>query len=721
MEDIIRVKDVYYIRANSSLAEERVNVLKDGDMFAVFNQDGNIRPFGFENHGLYFEGTRFLSRYVFQVDKKHPLLLSSTVREENELMTVDFSNPDLIKSENKVLAKDQVHFMRSCFLKQQVLHERICVSNFSLEPIEISFGFDFDADYSDIFEVRGMERKQRGEEQEAKVTEDSVELGYMGLDQILRRTCLKFIPRPSLVQQNRVEFSLTLQPKEHKDFFISVGCSACNGRIDIPAFRSALEDLRQDHFSLHDGCCKISTSNERFNAWINRSEVDLFMMLTDTGEGLYPYAGIPWFSTVFGRDGIITAMESLWTYPQIAKGVLKYLAAHQANEFIPESDAEPGKILHEVRKGEMVNLKEIPFGNYYGSIDSTLLFMILAGYYFQRTGDAELIGQIWPNLSKALDWAYKYGDRDGDGFIEYERKATGGLSQQGWKDSQDSVFHSSGELADPPIALCEVQAYLYEAKKQMAMLAEVMGNEALSKKISREAAEFQTSFINSFWCGDMNMLALALDGNKRPCRVLSSNAGQCLFSGVLPKQLADKIRDHLMGAHFYSGWGIRTIAETGVRYNPMSYHNGSVWPHDNALIAYGLSRYGFKESVLQVMKGLFEASQFMDIQRLPELFCGFPKRLAEGPTLYPVACNPQAWASAAVFMLLQSCLGLHIDANAGKIYIKKPYVPAYLKRILIRDLAVKDARVDIVLEYDPEDVNIKLVRRKGEVDIVVVK
>jgi glycogen debranching enzyme len=721
-EDVIQVRDQFYILATAARMHEPGRVLKHNDTFTVFDRYGDIQAFGLGEQGLYHEGTRFLSRFVLRLGPDRPLLLSSRVRSENDLFVADLTNPDITRDGRLVLPRDLVHVFRCRFVYGGACYERLRVCSYSQERIELPVWIWFDADYADIFEVRGTPRLRRGEGLPPELHRSAAVIGYRGLDDVVRRTRLTFDPPPDRLEPTVAKFDVALERHEVATITVVVSCEIEDGRraaVVLPYEAAAVEAARVTERP--PAACRVTTSNERFNAWLARSYADVRMMVSDTPYGPYPYAGVPWFSTAFGRDGIITARELLWVDPQLARGVLSYLAATQAAAVDEARDAEPGKILHETRRGEMAALGEVPFGLYYGSVDATPLFLMLAGAYYVRTGDLAFIESIWPNIERALAWIDRAGDRDGDGFVEYIRFSPTGLAHQGWKDSSDAVFHADGRLAEPPIALCEVQGYVYDARRSVATLAEALGDRAAAERLRRQAERLRQQVEEAFWIEELSTYALALDGRKQPCRVRTSNAGHLLFCGLPSAARAARVARTLLDLDSYSGWGIRTVSAAERRYNPMSYHNGSVWPHDNALIAAGLSRYGLQEEVLTVLRGLFDASEHVELCRMPELFCGFHRRPGQGATLYPVACAPQAWAAAAVFLLLEACLGLEIDGRCGRITLRRPRLPDFLREVRVENLRVGPTSVDLLFERHPADVGVSVLRRDGEIEIIVVK
>jgi glycogen debranching enzyme len=709
-------EDAFYIAATQSTSRPRCS-LKSNDTFIVLDTHGDMGAASGGTDGLFSHDTRFLSRLQLLINGAQPLLLGSNLRDDNAALVVDLTNPDIFTDQRITLEKDTLHILRTVFLWRDTVYQRFGLRNYGDRPIDVHMAILFANDFADLFEVRGTRRERRGTSIVQLRGNDQVLLNYHGLDDKLRRTTLTFDPPPDNLASNGALYTLTLAPGESRPIFLAAGCSTAETR---PApFLRALIRARRELRQSTCGRTSVQTSNELFNEMLCRAAADLQILMTDTPQGFYPYAGIPWFSTTFGRDGLITALQMLWWSPDVARGVLRRLAHYQAKATDPLADAEPGKILHEMRGGEMAALREVPFGLYYGSVDSTPLFVLLAGLYLQRTGDLQTIAELWPAIRAGLEWIDGPGDPDGDGFVEYLRATEQGLANQGWKDSHDAVFHADGRLAEGAIALAEVQGYVYAAKRMAAYCARRLSLESEADRLDAQATSLAERFETAFWCPDIGTYALALDGAKRPCAVRTSNAGQVLLTGIAHPARAAQVAKGLLRPDFFSGWGIRTVARGEVRYNPMSYHNGSIWPHDNALIALGLARYGLKQPIDRLFEGLFHAGTYMDHRRLPELFCGFQRQRGQGPTLYPVACAPQAWAAATPFALLQACLGLEFDPLANEIRLNNPRLPAFLDEVMLRDLQLGASYIDLRVRRHGETVSLDTPRISGGIRVSV--
>ncbi len=708
----------FYIPMTGPAARPR-RALKHDDTFVVLDSHGDIGASAGGPDGLFNADTRYLARLELLLDDVQPLLLGSNLRDDNSSLTVDLTNPDVFRNGQIVLRKDMLHIVRTIFLWRGTAYQRIGLQNHGERSASFNLSLLFDNDFADLFEVRGEQRQRRGVGTSRTNSPADVLFEYIGLDEQHRSTSLYFDPPPSHLTAYRATYHLELAPQQTTSLFVAVSCNKPVTQKPAPFFRGLLAHRREMRQSTA-GAATIETSNNIFNEVLCQASADLNMLMTETPEGRYPYAGIPWYSTTFGRDALITALQMLWVDPRIACGVLNRLARYQAKIVDPLADAEPGKILHEMRGGEMAALREVPFGKYYGSVDSTPLFVLLAGLYVERTGDEETLRKLWPAIEASLQWIDGPGDPDRDGFVEYQRASEQGLANQGWKDSFDAIFHADGQLAEGYIALAEVQGYVFAGKQLAARSARRLGLIDCAVKLETEAQNLAERFEQAFWCEELGTYALALDGAKKQCKVKTSNAGQVLFTGIAREDRARMVAVDLLRPHFFSGWGIRTVARGEARYNPMSYHDGSIWPHDNALIVLGLARYGLKHSVELVFKGLFDAATYMDLRRLPELFCGFQRERRQGPTLYPVACAPQAWASATPFTLLEAALGLEFDPERGEIRLRNPRLPTFLNEVILRDLRLGDSSVDLRVRRQEDDVSLEVLRTRGKIQVSIV-
>jgi glycogen debranching enzyme len=719
--DTAEAPEPFSVSATVSLQERRYRTIKSGDTFGVFDHGGDILSLLGGTDGLYHRDTRHLSRFDLALGGARPLLLSATLGADNVMLTSDLSNASATDLGSVAVDQGVLHIQRSLFLGDATLHQRLVIRNFAFVRHRVRLELRFDADFADLFEVRGMHREHRGERLAPAMKPDSVTLAYRGLDSMFRSTRLSFEPAPQALTGNSAVFELELEPHGRTTIFVAVECVECEPDVKVAygprgAFLAAFVAAKRNLRATAARSAVISSRNEEFDETARQSANDLRMLITEKPTGPYPYAGIPWFSTAFGRDALITAMLMLSLDPSLSQGVLRYLAQEQATTYDPASEAEPGKILHEMRGGEMAALREVPFRRYYGSVDSTPLFVMLAGAYLERTADVATLRELWPKIKLAVDWIDRRADADG--FVSYERSTEDGLANQGWKDSYDSISHADGSLARGAISLCEVQGYVYAARLAAATIARALGVENYPEDMERRAASLQRAFEARFWCERLGTYALALDGEGRPCEVRSSNAGQLLMTGIASPERARRVAAGLMDSGFFTGWGIRTLAATEARYNPMSYHNGSVWPHDNAMIALGMAREGLRAETTRLFEGMHAASSAMDLRRLPELFCGFHRRPGQGPTSYPVACTPQAWAAASIPAFVQACLGLSFEPATRTVRFDRPELPAFLDRLTLRNLSVGGGRVSVLIRRTPAELSVSVLERSGDIRVV---
>jgi len=737
-----------------------VGVLKHGNLFLLTDPFGDIHPDS-RGLGLYDLDTRVLSCAVLRINGVRPTLLRAQSA-ANHISTIQLTNPELrrdpaIKSNKQdALALRAISVMRRRWIAGG-LAERIEVTNYSATTQRIELDLQLDVDDADIFEVRGRVRDRRGTFRPTEASPDSLVFAYEGLDGLLRRTLVSFS-------------SAEVTPVDSDDVTAGEGSVRLHWALDIdPGARAGIRwevatDLRpipgaakaaeetptrlarsvaggvdggegadrpqiaepsvaeEEYGHWHERCARIRSDGELLDLAIRRSIADLRLLRNDgpmRGEH-YVAAGVPWFATLFGRDSIITSLQILPFMPDVARETLRVLADWQATEDDPERDMEPGKILHELRVGELARTGELPHRPYYGSIDATPLWLILLDETYRWTGDLELVRSLWPNALAALEWIDRFGDRDGDGFVEYERRTPAGLLNQGWKDSGDSIRHRNGAIATAPIALVEIQGYVYDAKRRLSSLAGRLGEHELAARLDKDATELQRRFEAAFWMEDVGFYAIALDRNKHQVGTISSNPGHCLWSGIVPPERVNKVVDRLLDPTMDCGWGIRTYASGQPGYNPVGYHTGSVWPHDNALIAAGMKRAGRHDAADRIASRIFEAAQHSPDFRLPELFCGFDRGLADVPVPYPVACSPQAWSAATALSLLQTMLGMRADAARDVLELDRPHLPSWLGKVTVHELQVGERTVDLLFHrWRGTTTSAEVLRRDGPLELVI--
>jgi glycogen debranching enzyme len=679
-------------------------VIKNGNVFMVTLRDGRLPAEVEHPLGLWFRDCRFLSALELTLCGQLPRLLTAT--DAAGICAVhELTNPDLELASGELLPAERLRIRIERRAESDgVLRQTISVRSYHREPIRLPLELRVGADFLPMLELRGLVPRHERALSSTGLRGFSTD----GRDGVRRTTALRASPVPREDGDGTLVFDLDLPARGGADLTLDFEVSEHgDGELSaqVPPRRFA-EGTR------------VTSDDQLFNRILQRSLDDLELLHSELDGQSYYAAGVPWFATLFGRDSLITAFQTLSFVPGIAAGTLRLLAGRLGKEYDDERDEEPGKVLHELRVGEPASLGETPFARYYGSVDATPLFLGLLGQYADWSGNLDLFRELREPAIAALEWIDRYGDLDGDGLVEYRRRSPHGLATQGWKDSADGVPDDAGDPLAAPVALVEVQGYVIRAKRAMARMFELDGDGARADRL-REEADALTAALERFWLADPGCYAIGLDGEKRPGSALNSNQGHLLWSNVVSDERARCIRDVLMSDDMFTGWGVRTLAESHPSYNPVGYHTGSVWPHDSALIAFGLRRYGFDEDFTLIFEGLLEAASRFGDYRLPELFAGFTRAEFDEPVPYPVACQPQAWAAGSIPFLLKWGLGLSPDALEKRLRVVRPSLPRWLERVDVTGLEVGNARIDLRFERAGDQVTLADARIDGDVDVVL--
>jgi glycogen debranching enzyme len=691
-------------------------VIRERDLFLLTDIGGQVPRGNTSGYGLYYQDTRYLSGYEFSFSLAKPMVLLSTAELGYSSEHV-LTNPTLIDLDGQRVPSGTIEVHRVRVL-EDVMEETVRVTNYNSKAVSLELVFRFAADFADIFEVRGYEPEFRGELDPPLWRHAALTMGYKGRDGRRRETLVLLEPTPLSVQTDAevgyVTYRVSLQPQEGTAIRLVV---TVDGRLEAAQGVERYGLVKEEYNAWLSHTTEISTDNEFFNIVLQRSLSDLRMLWNHQERGAgYPAAGTPWYDTLFGRDSAIAGMQTLAVKPEIARDCLVSLSRWQGKKFDSWRDEEPGKILHELRQGELTQTGELPFSPYFGSVDSTPLFLWLAGEYFAWTGDLGLLSQLETNLRAGLHWMTKYGGLADGGYLQYERRSTRGLVNQGWKDSGDAICHADGTLSRPAIALVEVQAYAYAAYRSLSRVFMALGDDKLASKLEQDAAALARRVNRDFWLEE-GFYAIALDGSRQAAASISSNAGQALWGGIASRARAGKVVKRLMEDDMFSGWGIRTLSATSKRYNPLGYHMGTVWPHDNSLIAMGFKRYGFEDELNEVATALFDAARAFPYYRLPELFGGDERSVHQAPVPYPVACRPQAWAAGSIPMMTQAILGLCPDAPARKLTIVRPHLPYWLESVRVNALRVGSAEVDLRYRRRAGETRVEVTDIRGDLRV----
>lgn len=683
-------------------------VINEGTTFMVTDSSGNV-PRG-TPLGLFRSDTRYLNLYLLQLDGK-PLIPLSFTR-KGYIANISLTNPE-IKPNGQTIPEGTLHILRTMFISTN-FYEKMFIKNTNGFPARLKLSLSYDTDFRDIFEVKGISLHRKGlraiiEGDEGK----NIILRYEGLDNVIRRTEFYFKPAPEIFWDT-ANFELEIAPYETREIDIEVVMTLGGVPVIRQEFVEAKKEIEESYDRWQRGLTQISTDSEVMNNVIETSILDLRSLIINTKKDLLvPAAGIPWYDTIFGRDSLITCFQTLMLNPSLSASTLKFLTLYQGTKVDPWTDEQPGKILHEIREGELANLHHIPHTPYYGTIDATMLYLILMSEYHKWTGDENVRSDLRSGAEAAVHWIDDYGDIDKDGFVEYIRMSERlGLVNQGWKDSHNSMVFADGQLASPPIALSEVQGYAYDAKRRFA---ELYPDNDLARKVLSDSGLLKDKFNEVFWMPEAEYYAEALDKDKRQVNSITSNPCHGFWSGILEEQKANTVAKRIMQQDMFSGWGIRTLSSKEAAYDPQSYHNGSIWPHDNSLILWGLKKYGYTSEANSVITSLIDASKYFDY-RLPELFCGYPREDSQAPVIYHSTCSPQAWASGSIILFMQTMLGLYPDAPNNVLYVK-PELPEWLNIVTVKNMVVGGEKISLEFKRMGDKTTFDAIGKTGNIRI----
>lgn len=722
------LKDRAPVEKAASLAGDIANavVVKDGDLCFVCDPDGTVPLDGPHGFGLYYRDCRYLNGYEFELAGARPLCLVATA-EDGYMAIFQLTNPEC-RTEQARIDRETIGIKWERLLDgtTPALHERLAFQNFGVDPVDLPVSIVFRTAFEDVFDVREPKPVGAGTRRPPCWRNGVLCFHYEGRDEIHRSLSVHCEPQPDVEDEAGATFYLRLAPQERREILLSLVVKESPERCETEPHRYHQPNRGQMQARLRAASdawlareARLLSDSLVVNRVMEQSQRALHVLQSRLQDQSYFAAGVPWYVALFGRDSLITALQTLAYDPDIAAQTLRLLARHQGRREDRWREEEPGKILHELRTGEKARLGEIPHAPYYGTIDATLLFLILIGRHAAWTGRLDLFKELRSNIDAALAWMTDYGDVNGDGYLEYRRTSEQGLENQAWKDSKDAIVNVDGSLATPPIAPVEVQAYAYEAMTGMAELFRRAGERDRAERLSLDAADLRTRFNRDFWLDDKGCYALALQAGGKPAAVVSSNAGHVLWCGIADEAKARRVAECLMGESMFSGWGIRTLSADERRYNPMGYHLGTVWPHDNSLIAAGFRRYGYGQAAAQIFSGLLEAALRFDDHQLPELFCGFSRREYPVPVRYPVACHPQAWAAASIPYLIEAILGLAPEAFENRLRIARPVLPEFVTFVELHGVRVGQAKVDLRFERSNGSITVCPLKIEGPLDLVI--